>query len=179
MLINNSNEFRPACGEDTGLDSLTGRFKRNCWTMVVIRLKQKLGHCSAIGHQSPATTIWWVSVSPKAGNSMECYENVSVEFLLSTPHFLFFFRNVKFLGGGTNGVDSAPDRRWLFTVVVLLRRLNLREQTTCQKSKKWTPEALDAAADGGVAAWNLLAFCLLKCQLHLNFFWDFYSRTYT
>jgi hypothetical protein len=96
MLINNSNEFRPACGEDTGLDSLTGRFKRNCRTSCN-PLETKIGPLQqlVINHrqQQPQQQrkFWWVSVSPKAGNSMECYENVSVEFLLSTPHFLFLF----------------------------------------------------------------------------------------
>lgn len=102
MLINNSNEFRPACGEDTGLDSLTGRFKRNCWTMVVIRLKQKLGHCSAIGHQSPATTtttaekVLMSQRFAKGGkfNGMlwECFGRVFVEH---ATLFIFFFSKCK------------------------------------------------------------------------------------
>lgn len=179
--LNNSNEFRPACaGEDTELDSpLTGRFKRNWTVSCIIRWKPKLGHCSnwssiTGNNNKPQQQRKLMSQRFAKGgkfNGMlwECFGRVFVEHAT-----LLFFGNVKIPWWRTS------ERCWLGArpkVTVVLRRLNLAEQTTCQKSKKWTPER----------HWMLmrcrcvkaLAFYLFKCQLHLNFCWDFYSRIFT
>jgi hypothetical protein len=88
-----NSDLLVANGEDTGLDSLTGRFKRNCWTMVVIRWKQKIG---------PLQRNWSSITGNNNHNSRESLDESAFRQrreiqwnVIGTPHNFLFFGKCK------------------------------------------------------------------------------------